>query len=357
MKKCVLVAVLDWGLGHASRCMPIIRELQDQNCEIILGGSGSSLELLRREFPRLEVLSLPGYSPAYPVRGMWMTCKMLVQIPKFVHAIRHENEAISRFVTNRRVDLIISDNRFGCYHAKVKSIFITHQLNIIVPAWAAWAGVILNKINHAYISKFSSCWIPDDPRSSIAGVLILNGRLPKEIRTEYIGNLSRFIPTQQPERKYDLVVVLSGPEPQRSILENLLLPQLEKSRYSFFVVRGLPFEGKQDKANVVAYLTSADLQNLIESSEVVIARSGYSTVMDLLALKKKAILIPTPGQTEQEYLAMALKEKKVFYSMNQDVFNLEQAIDELAGYSPVLEKTLNDRTLMRSAIRKLLGET
>lgn len=355
MKKRVLVAVLDWGLGHAARCIPIIHELLTRNVHVVLGGSGSSLKLLKEEFPQLEVLTLPAYNPQYPAKGMLMACKMLMQIPKFLRAINTENHIVGRFVSATSVDIIISDNRYGCYNKKVESIFITHQLNIMMPASAAWLGPIIRMINHGYIRKFSRCWIPDDPRSSVAGSLILNKRFPKEIRTEYIGILSRFKPTQQPERIYDIVVVLSGPEPQRTILENLLLRQLERSTYSFFLVRGLPFDGKRYKANEVAYLASRELQDLINSSEVVIARSGYSTVMDLLTLKKKAILIPTPGQTEQEYLAKTLKEKKVFYSVEQEHFNLEHALSELAGYKPVFERSADDYLLMKSAISKLLA--
>ena len=354
MKKRVLVAVLDWGLGHASRCIPIIRELLEADCDVILGGTGGSLELLKKEFPALAVLTLPPYAPRYPVNGRLMACKMLGQFPKFLQVIKEENAIISRFVAENSVDIIISDNRFGCHNKNVKSIFITHQVNVLMPSWAGWLSPIINKINHGYIRKFSACWIPDDPRRSLTGQLTLSNGFPKWFKVEYIGWLSRFKPTQQSGYKYDFVVILSGPEPQRSILENLLLKQLERSQYSFFLVRGLPFGCKQYKANIVDYLASDDLQHLIESSAVVIARSGYSTVMDLLTLKKKAILIPTPGQTEQEYLAKTLKEKKLFYSAEQKRFNLVNALAELAKYEPAAEKMTDEQYLMKLAIRKLL---
>lgn len=351
--KRVLVAPLDWGLGHATRCIPIVRELLTRNCEVYLAGSGPSSILLRNEFPQLSFFSLPGYHPIYPASGS-MVWKMAWQIPKFMRVISHEHREIEAIVRAHRIDLVISDNRFGCWSAQIPSVFITHQRTVLLPAGFKWLEAWVNSLNESLIKKFSCCWIPDRPEPfSLAGKLAASRGQTYPIRR--IGNLSRFgVPSSQPGR-YDVLCVLSGPEPQRSIFEEMLLPQLRNSGLTYLLVRGL-IEGATPlvDVNCVDFLSGVELQQVIEQSACVISRSGYSTVMDLAKLGKMAIFVPTPGQTEQEYLAARLMEQKIAFAMEQQTFDLKVAWNELRNYNG-FERSEDHSSLLNEALDQVLS--
>lgn len=332
--KRVLIAPLDWGLGHATRCIPVIRKLQQRGCEVMLAGSGESLQLLRAEFPLLKSFSIEGYNPVYPSDGQ-MAAKMIQQIPKFFRAISIEHRQIEALVSEQKIDLIISDNRYGCWSSVVPSVFITHQSNIMIPQRFGWLRGIVRKLNENYIKRFTFCWVPDfKEKLNLAGDLISFGKSMRDVPIFYVGPLSRFRPSHaSPKNKYDILAVFSGPEPQRTILENMVMPQLKASGIKYFVVRGILHSTETHESNVVNFLTATDLQEKIESSDIVLARSGYSTVMDMAALGKKVIFIPTPEQTEQEYLARRLKEMNIAFSIPQKKFNLANALKEAKTYS------------------------
>jgi uncharacterized protein (TIGR00661 family) len=362
MKK-VLVAPLDWGLGHASRCIPLIRVLQEKKCEVIIAGSGRSLELLKSEFPSLQYFTLVAYDPQYPSKGS-MVMKMAAQLPRFLVTIKKEHLQLEKIVADEKIDVVISDNRFGCWSAKVTSVFITHQSNILMPKRFGWLAGIVRKMNHRAMQKFSVCWIPDFPgEQSLAGVL-------SEMKVEgaqYVGVLSRFSPYNEVQSEplpgsqgaYNLLCIFSGPEPQRTILENLVVEQLKGTDLKTMIVRGIPSREKKNplkvKVDVIDFANSHQLQQLITRSEIVLARSGFSTVMDLATMKKKAIFIPTPGQTEQEYLASRMQEQKVAYSMSQKNFNLAVALREATEYSGFRNIPTNN-DLLRKAIDEVLNK-
>jgi uncharacterized protein (TIGR00661 family) len=325
--KNVLVTPLDWGLGHATRCVPIINELLKRDCNVFIGGCGDSLELLKKEFPALTFLQLPAYKPVYPSSGS-MAFKILTQLPKFMSTIKQEHTVIEKIVKASNIDLVISDNRFGCWTSSIPSVFITHQTNVMLPKRFRWLAGIVRRMNLSLIRKFSSCWIPDYPDGrSLAGKLKSLGEKNLSIKVKYIGALSRFGQPKSREILYDIVCVLSGPEPQRSALEKIALDGLSRSGLRYFVVRGIV--GQQNdsvsKHNQVNFLIGSDLQAIIEQSECVLARSGYSTIMDLATLGKKAIFVPTPGQTEQEYLAARLKAKGIAFFAAQKNFDIMDA--------------------------------
>jgi len=323
MKK-VLVAPLDWGLGHATRCVPLVRQLLRRGCEVYIAGSGDSLALLTMEFPMLTFFDLPAYAPVYS-RGSSMAWRMAAQLPKFIRVINKEHRRTESLVLEHKIDLLISDNRYGCWSASVASVFITHQYNILLPKYLSLASSLINRINHNMIGKFSTCWIPDIGNAeSLAGKLGAPGASPP-VRTEFIGNLSRFKEPHERPLKYDVVCIFSGPEPQRSALEKIVVGQVKRSGLSYFVVRGLPKSSPSQSDNTADFLDGEALQVLIEQSTMVIARSGFSTIMDLARLQKRAIFIPTPGQTEQEYLARRLMKMKIAYFMEQHAFNFDKA--------------------------------
>ena len=330
-KKRILVAPLDWGLGHASRCVPIAKTLEKEGYEVVFAASGRPLELLIQEFPKNDFIKLEGYNISYPKNGQ-MALSMLSQLYKIWKGIRQEHKQLQQIIDDYNIDGVISDNRYGLYSKKVPCVFVTHQLQIQSPILSE----TLQKINFNYIQKFDECWVPDHK-----GEHNLSGDLGqdnvKSIKTKYIGPLSRF-QKHNSEIKYDLLVLLSGPEPQRTFLEQKLLNELEYFNGSVLFVKGLieTTQKKQNNNNITIYnyMASGELEEAINKSEIVLSRSGYTTIMDLAKLEKKAFFIPTPGQFEQEYLANRLNELKIIPCCSQDDFKIEMLnnIEDYSGF-------------------------
>lgn len=329
--KRILICPLDWGLGHATRCIPIIRLLIKKNAEVIIAADGRPFELLKQEFPELEFIRFKGYDIHYPDKGS-MALQMLFSIPKILKGIKREHEQLDKIIDEYKIDCVISDNRYGCWNNKVKSVFITHQLMIK----SAVAEKVLHKIVLFYIKNYNECWVPDfEGANNLSGDLAHEYPLPPD--TFYVGALSRFKKTKISIFEQDVMAIISGPEPQRSVFEKRMLEQLTKANLKALLVEGkTEVEQKiETKGNVkiVSHLRSAEMQEAILSSKIIIARSGYSTIMDLAVLGKKVILIPTPGQTEQEYLAELLMQKNSAYSQTQRNFDLEKALKESENYN------------------------
>lgn len=348
----ILVAPLDWGLGHATRCIPIIKALLKRNAEVIIAGSGSSAELLKVEFPELKHYALPGYDPYYPTNSA-MVFTMAQQLPHFIKTIRDEHAQVNELVKKEKIDAVISDNRYGAYVKGVRSVFIGHQLKILMPDNFKWMEPVVNYFNRRQISRFDECWIPA-PDGQLLGKM-LPCALP--VNTRFIGYLSRFKKTAHEEAKYDVAVVASGPEPQREILVNMLRAQLSASGQKAFLVAG-KMDGEQKTTmsgnlTEVNYLGADKLNHIIQQSGIIIARPGYSTVMDLARLGKKAVFIPTPGQTEQQYLAKQLMQQGISFSMEQTRFELAKAIKECNKLSGFTNFAADD-TLLEQAIQSIL---
>jgi len=334
-KKRVLVAPLEWGLGHVTRSIPIVRELLALDCEVLIGAEAAARALLEKEFPQLQFLTLRGYRMRYSRKAYWLPVKILLQFPKMVFSIFNERRWLKNAITKHKIDAVISDNRFGLHTSTVPCIYITHQLTIKTGnGFTQW---IAQKMHYHFINKYKECWVPDNEGAiNLAGILSHPKRLPK-IPIRYIGPLSRF-EKKEFEKKYDLAVIISGPEPQRSIFEDLLLDQLSDHAGRVLFVRGLPGNSASNvsvNANIEVHdhLSSEDLSEAIQRSSMIISRSGYTTVMDLIKLQKPAILIPTPGQPEQEYLAEYLMVKKLFYCVEQKDLLLNLALQAVASFS------------------------
>ncbi len=368
----MLLAPLDWGLGHATRCIPIIKELDRQGARVWIAASGPQESLLRQEFPHLDFLSIPAYKIRYK-RGMLLKWGLILQIPSLLRQIRKEQAWLEQTLKIHPIDLVISDNRYGLYHKSVISVLITHQLNIQSGLWvegkssAIWKAIsrrIDHKIlqfNRKFISRFTECWVPDQEGvASLGGSLSRMPVIPSTIPIRYIGWLSRFKPATATNIKNSLLILLSGPEPQRTELEQIFVRQLAGTTLNVVMVRGLP--GEQIPALTIAgveifnHLDSTELAARISTAEFIMARSGYSTIMDLVRLQKNAILIPTPGQTEQEYLARYLHEKKWMYMVSQEKLNLENSLEDFKKTKflqpPVYASQLN--TIIEELLRKCI---
>lgn len=346
-KPKILVVPLDWGLGHATRCIPIIHTLLSQGCTVLLAGEGKAKNLLQNEFPDLVFLSLQGYRARYARKKWMLPFIMAAQIPKILFSIKKENRWLQAIVEKYSIDAVISDNRFGLYHPAIPSVFITHQLSIKT-GLGRLADQWLQKLNYRFIHRFSECWVPDaEGKNNLAGSLSHPEKSPS-LPVKYTGPLSRFAQSADENAKH-ILLLLSGPEPQRTILENLLLQQLKKHSVPVVLIRGLPGSNEKIKApsHVVVYnhLAAGALQQKISEASFIISRCGYSTVMDLAALQKKSILIPTPGQTEQEYLATHLMKMNFALCIEQKKFDLSNALELASVFNYQLQNLSSENSL------------
>ena len=348
MPKIALVAVLDWGLGHATRCVPVISELLKQKVTVVIAGNGSSLKLLQLEFPQLKSYELPAYNIKYSITGK-VIFKLLKQLPGFFKTIRCEQICVGEIITKEKIDFIISDNRYGCYSKDIKSIFIGHQLNLILPKGLELFSSWVNSQHLKLLSKFKEVWIPDNESG-----FRFSGELSKtSLAVKHIGILSRFKRhIDQISTHYKYVAIVSGPEPQRKIFEDIIRTQLLKSDKISLLIKGLPGSDEEIRSNNLTelnHLSSQKLNKIIQSADVIISRSGYSSIMDFAVLEKKAILVPTPGQTEQAYLAEYLQENKMAVIQHQNNFNLDNALLQLSQINNLPE------TIPNSALSKAIA--
>ena len=322
MNKKILVAPLNWGLGHATRCIPIINALLQHDFTPVIASDGAALALLTKEFPDLISLELPSYNIKYSKKGYYLKLKLLKDSPKFLKAMTAEQRATEIIIKTYEIDGIISDNRFGVFHKDYPSVFITHQLQVL-SGNTTWLST---KLHQKIIKRFDECWVPDT-----SGQPNLSGKMGhldhSSLNIKYIGPLSRFQKVSG-EHLYKVMVLLSGPEPQRTILEEKLLCEFKSYNGQVLFVKGT-IEQEQTvnrlgNMTIYNFMTSDLLETSINSSELIVARPGYTTIMDLAKLSKKAFFIPTPGQFEQEYLAKKLTEASLAASCSQREFSLEK---------------------------------
>jgi hypothetical protein len=328
--KRILAVPLNWGLGHATRLVPLLQKCIDAGAVIIIGGSPQHISLMGEILGPMETVSLPylniRLSPHRSQVGI-----LLIQLPAIIVTIIREHFTLRQIVRNQNIDMVISDNCFGLWNRSVKSIFITHQLHIKVPVRTKFLEKVINAINHWFIRRFDECWVPDiETGSGFAGELShppIHG-----VKTTYIGILSRFRSgdPSNSDKSRKLLVIISGPEKQRSEFENIIQRQIAElpGNIEYNIVRGLPGNKEEQPPGWHNHVPSGRLEQMIRGSHYIVCRSGYSTIMDLIALGKTALLVPTPGQREQEYIAEHLQQKGYFSNQKQSDFNLNKVIEE-----------------------------
>lgn len=331
MPKKIIIGILDWGLGHATRCIPLIEYMLQTECQIFIAATGPQREILREAFPSLTFLDPPPYSIQYPPKGKNLVFSIIRQLPRLRKIIKSEHDWLQKNVAEYGIQLIISDNRYGFHARGVHSVLITHQLSP-KSGMGRLIDHMARKIQYGYINQFDECWVPDLPiQGGLAGELSHPAIVPK--RTSYIGPLSRFNAvkaTGMPK----LLVLISGPEPARSEFEEIMRAQLKNYHEPYLLVRGLPGSNSTAGPNELNHAGTETMGRLLGEASLVICRSGYTTVMDLVKLGKKAVLVPTPGQTEQEYLAHHLEKQGMFPFMLQSAFVLDRAIEMSKTFGP-----------------------
>ncbi|MFT5750825.1 MAG: hypothetical protein ACI828_000537 [Flavobacteriales bacterium] len=349
----ILVAPLNWGLGHATRCIPIIRSLQANGFGVLIGSDGASLALLRQEFPEIQTICLPSYHISYAKKKNQFKTHFLRRSPKLLKAIRAEHKALEGLITTHHISGVISDNRLGLYSSRIPTVFMTHQLQVL----SGFTTPLTTYLHRRFAKRFDECWVPDyQGEPNVSGALGHPKKILPNVR--YIGPLSRFKKDILP-KKWDILALISGPEPQRTYLEEKLLFELKKYNGNVLLIRGV-IETKETRQlkniTIKNYLTSQELEKTLNQSAVVISRSGYTTIMDLIALEKKAFFIPTPGQTEQEYLALRLKLLRIAPFCTQETFTIKNLarLSVYRGFQKMPKSTdLNDIFGLFKGERKL----
>lgn len=305
-KPVVLVSPLDWGMGHATRCIPIIEQLQSLGAEVILFASENVLIRLSSNFPELE--KIPSYSHDVKYSGSYLAwLSILFQLNRIRKKESKSYAQLQRVIKNRQIDLIISDNRYFVRDENIKSIIICHQLNPISPS--AVLQPLIRKISAKLLNQFDEIWLPDVINSKpLSGVLSSNNHIIKPVKK--IGLLSRFSSDFNERSESGHLLIASGPEPQLSILIQLITKIYSSSVIELTIITpSAYYKDLSDVKNIKVLVNPNDeiFRNAVISSKFIICRGGYSSIMDLLSLNKRALLVPTPGQTEQEYLSKHLE--------------------------------------------------
>lgn len=357
-KRNILICPLEWGLGHAGRMIPLARKLQEEDNAIFIGASPGHQKFLGGELKDVQFIDFDGFKPTYS-RVLPQYVALLFQIPCLLFHIIKEHRRLGKIINKYHIDIVISDNRFGLWNRKVKTVYVTHQICIPFPEklrFLEWTGVCFHRF---FIRKYDLCFIPDLP-----GEINLTGRLSHSLKipenARYIGILSRFTDNNDitgssgvPDHN---TLFLSGPEPQRSILRNIITAVQGKNAPPLVILEGRPgiHDKKTDSGEIITFnhLPAGEMKSIIQGSKGIIARAGYTSIMELVSLNCSALLIPTPGQTEQEYLAGYLSGKGWFKAIRQK--DLKEGFSIPLKNAPwpadISEKS---RALLKSSLKEL----
>lgn len=338
-KPKVFICPQHWGLGHVTRTIPVIHYFIGRDYPVVLGSSGLGSELLKKEFPELKIYELPDYGIRYPFKNMYMN--MGLQLPQMHWAIIKEYLSVRNICKKEKIGLIVSDARLGAAQRKIPSVIITHHLHFPLGyRFFEWVSDVWMRF---FYLRFNQIWVPD-----LAGNNNLSGSLSHEFKSSkhyFIGIPSRFKKLES-HSGFEYAIILSGPEPQRSQLELILLNQMKDLwPAKIILVRGTnekwqwgeKFKHYGEYLTIRNLVSGAELNKIMSGSGMIICRSGYTSLLDLSVIGKKALLIPTPNQPEQEYLAEELKRKKIFYSVSQDDLRLKDDILTASSYKGIQE--------------------
>jgi UDP:flavonoid glycosyltransferase YjiC (YdhE family) len=363
--KTVLVCPLNWGLGHATRCVPVIREFVAKGAKVVVAADDAPLAFLKKELENEDIrfTVFPWRAVEYQKRGSFFF-KLFLQSPNILYSIWKEHKYLKKVIADTAAEIVISDNRFGLWSKKITSVFITHQVFIKAPRYFKWTEPILYFLNRLFLSKYNQCWVPDlEGEPNLSGAL--SHKKPKEYLT-YVGLLSRFSGMEKLEGdnplpknfpKDFILVMLSGPEPQRGILEAKLSEEFENIKDAVVFLRGKANSNTENhKENHIWFdhLPTSKMLYLIKNSRIIVCRSGYSTLMDLSFFNKKALLIPTPGQTEQEYLAKLYQQNNWNISVSYNNIDLKTQL-ELAEKTSGIPNLKPKENFLEKAIQSLLN--
>ena len=334
----VLLSPLNWGLGHAMRDIPIIRTLLAHDHDVTIAACGNSLSALVQEFPDCRFIPFEDYPSPYSAGRLFLP-KFFLYLPILLKAVAEERRTLAKILAKNHYDLIISDNRLGVYSPEIPSIFITHQLHYHMP-FALWPiELFALRINTYLHRKYDRIIVPDNPPgpSSLAGKLSCPGSVETRSRSFFSGILTSMKQGDCAE-DLDYLVLISGPEPQRTKLEEILLPAVRELDGKSMVLLGSPQRNAEmvgsGTCTVRTYVSNDEKVQLMNRAKFVICRSGYTTMMELAEMRKRhGLFIPTPGQTEQEYLSWYYRKQGWFHSTSQYRLDLPEDIHAARGFT------------------------
>jgi uncharacterized protein (TIGR00661 family) len=336
----ILYGVCSWGLGHATRSLPIIRKLIDDGSDVSIVSTGRPLKLLKMELKdRATYYDFTDYPLPYTEKSKVFVIKFGLFSPKLIRSIIDEHKRIVKLINKHKFDTIISDNRYGVFHKNIPSYFITHQLRVIAPARIKWIENNFERFNSYFQKYFKNIMVPDYEQNGISGDLAHDLKLLKSDKVVYFGIMSDFNKLDVPE-DVDLLFSISGPEPQRQVLEDLVCQQINDVNGKIILSLGRSLDSHieakkhefNDNIQLYDFLPGEQRELIMNRSKFIVSRSGYSTLMDIYALGKKAMFIPTPQQTEQEYLAKYHEKLGNFLYINQEELNIKSDLNHAKQY-------------------------
>jgi hypothetical protein len=338
----ILFAVASWGLGHATRDLPLINRMLEDGHRVTIVSNDRALALLQHELGgRCTFLEWPDLPLTLSTSAPLSYAKWTLSLPLAFRAIVAEKRALDSLLAWHPFDRIISDNRFGIRSSRVASFQIAHGLRFIAPQRNWLVELAMEYSYHRCFGRTARFAVPDFAVNGLSGNLSHNLRYVQPHRVSYIGILSRVRRVALPQ-DIDCYVSLSGPEPQRSILEDILLKQVYDVPGRVVVSLGKPEQAGRTwtngRATIHSYVDRHQQEELMNRAQLIVSRSGYTTMMELAELAKPALLIPTPGQTEQEYLADYHLRRGNFYSVSQAKLDLPRDLNvarRYPGYKPV----------------------
>lgn len=361
-KNNILICPLEWGLGHAGRMVPVAKKLLEGNNNVFIGAGEEHRSLFKNELNGLSYIDFPGFRPRYS-RVFPQYIILLLKTPLLLCHIIKEHIALKRIIRDHKIDIVISDNRFGLWSRSVKTVYITHLPLIPLPPKLhslEWIGIVLHRF---IIKKYTYCFIPDLPGElNVSGRLSHGIKLPGNVR--FIGILSRFTECDPSRTGTGLdflhnTIILSGPEPQKGILRQKLTEILKDQKIPNVILEGRPGGTKEvvRSGNNIScsHLCTNEMAEVISGSGSIVCRSGYTTIMELISLNRSALIIPTPGQTEQEYLAHYLSGKGWFSTVSQKDLGpgLILPASKVSGSNEIV---LKSKELLDLALRELSGQ-
>jgi uncharacterized protein (TIGR00661 family) len=330
----IIYGICSWGLGHATRSLPIIRKLINENNNITIISHGRSLELLKKELgEKAHYKEIRDYPILLSENSRQFLAKSVIYWPSFIRRIESGLMNLSKILNKKKYDLIISDARYDMYSKKIPSLFISHQMRIMNPLRIKIFETGSELFNLFFFKRFSGVLVPDYKENNLSGDLSHNLKKIDENRLYYVGALSDF-KKRKIKKDIDYLISITGPEPQRSMLEKKLIGQIQQLDGKIAITLGKVEKTsiiKNENITIYSFLTKDERERVLNRAKIIISRSGYSTIMDLGIINSKALMIPTPGQIEQEYLGEYHNNLGTFYSVNQNKIELKRDIKIAKG--------------------------
>ena len=353
--KRILFAIMGWGLGHATRCIPIIRSLMKEN-HVILASNGISTTLLKQEFSSLKCIDYPDYAIKYPKNKMMLLPLIALQLPSIILKLIKEHLQTQKVINDENIDLIISDSRYGVYSTGVPTYFIIHQLRFQLSGIFKAIESLGEWFNIFMFRRYEKIIIPDiQSDQNLTGALTHSGKISNHPKLHYLGIFCS-VSKMNIKEDIDYLFSVSGPEIQRTLFEEIILDQISHIPGKKVVVLGKPDDKRTydniENTEIYSHVNRQKQNELLNRAKFVVCRSGYTTVMELVALKKSALMIPTPGQTEQEYLARHYQSTGIFHIAMQDGLDLIGELNKIQhSVKPAMDHIpVNDTRAFRHLI-------